>query len=555
MTPKTPFKSPRINTPNMLVILDGFGYSSKTNGNAIALANMQTYNKLLQDYPSVLLRAEGQFVGLLPGVIGNSEVGHLTIGAGRVIESVLKRFDDSIENNTFFSNPILTQNLTKLKETGHALHIMGLLSEGGVHSHEKHMHALIKFASKIGLKKVYIHAFLDGRDVAPTHAKANLQKLENICKKYNCGEIASLHGRFYAMDRDSNWARTQETYNLLVGKVKQTEKTNSPTKALTWQAALEDSYAAGITDEFVKPILLGPLNCHPELVSGSNQPGTISSGDGVIFFNFRPDRAQQLAQCFLNPEFKEFPTSCSPLFFITTTRYKHEFKNFNNPVLFEQDDIYHTLLDEICTQKPDAQVFCIAETEKYAHVTYFFKGMREEQLPHETRVLVPSIKAKNYINHPEMSADKITGHILESLNTDPAYFYLVNYANADMVGHSGDLPATILACKSLEKQLEILYQEIIEKHNGTLFITSDHGNAEQMINEQTGKPKTNHTLNPVPFILINKSYKNKHITNFTQLSPTPITQGIAQIAPTILNFLGLNIPKEMLAPLDIIEQK
>jgi 2,3-bisphosphoglycerate-independent phosphoglycerate mutase len=329
------------------------------------------------------------------------------------------------------------------------------------------------------------------------------------------------------MDRDNNWDRTEKSYNILCNpNIKKINFKN-------WENLINFSYKKNITDEFIEPTLL------------INQ-GQIKTGDGVIFYNFRPDRARQLTQAFIDPKFNDFKTQDlnstkkTLSFFITTVRYNNNFKKFNNIILFEQEDIKNTLIDEL--SKNNLKIFAIAETEKYAHVTYFFRGMHETKLPNEEFLLIPSIKAKSYIKHPEMSANKITEKILESLNNDPKNFYLVNYANADMVGHSGNFNATVKACECLDKQLKILYQEIVTKHDGTLFITADHGNAEEMLDKKTGQIKTAHTLNPVVFMEI--SPKNKNIKEKTPKYPSP-KFGLSNIAPTILNYFKFKIPQKM----------
>jgi len=516
------------NSPTMLIILDGFGYRKETAGNATAAANMPNYKKWLTMYPNKLISASGKKVGLLPGFIGNSEVGHTCMGSGQCVKTVLAHFHDAIQDRSFFKNKTLIKNFEKLKKENKCLHLMGLVSDGGVHSHEENLYAIIELAQNVGIKDVYIHAFLDGRDVAQKSAELYLKKLEQTCDKFACSRIASLHGRFYAMDRDNNWNRIQKTYDVLC-KNSATDEAQD----LNWREVLQDSYSQNITDEFVQPTRI-------------LKNGYIKPGDGVLFFNFRPDRARLLAQIFIDPEFNKFKTedlnstTGTLAFFITTTRYKKEFANFNNEILFEKEKIEHTLLDEISeqTKKP---VFVIAETEKYAHVTYFFRGMTEKQLPNETYKLIPSIKVKTYVDNPEMSAQKITEEVLKSLQTDPAYFYLMNYANPDMVGHSGDFDATVKACEFLDIQLEKLYDQVVEKQNGTIFITADHGNAEEMVDEKTGKPRTAHTNNPVVFLMINKSLQHEP-KDVQYLQPTT---GVANIASTILKHLGLDVPNQM----------
>ncbi len=512
-------------SPIALIILDGFGYSVNTQGNAIAHAKMPFWNWILQNYSHTLLNASGQYVGLLPGYMGNSEVGHLTIGSGRIISSTLKKFHDEINNNKIFQNKMLIDNFEKIKKSDTSLQLIGLLSDGGVHSHECHLHALLKMAVMSGLKNIYIHAILDGRDVQPKSASVYLEKLDALCKELGHGTIASISGRFFAMDRDKNWDRTQKYYNMLVGQA------SIPNRPDSWQSVLETQYSSGVTDEFIKPIVLDPS-------------GTIKPHDGVIFFNFRPDRAMQITQSFIDPNFDKFPVQrlCHTLqFFTTTTRYKEGFSKFNNDILFDREQITNTLLEVLTQQPKPPKVFIIAETEKYAHVTYFFRGMQDIQTPNETRVLIASIKTQTYVNHPEMSANEITESVLASLENNPADFYLINYANADMVGHSGDFDATVKACECLDKQLEALYKQIVEKMNGTMFIVADHGNAEEKIDLQTGFPLTAHTKNPVPFVLVNKNKKSEQKAIFSKT----VRFSLSNIAPTILNFIGLDIPKEM----------
>ncbi|MCK4650654.1 2,3-bisphosphoglycerate-independent phosphoglycerate mutase [Candidatus Babeliales bacterium] len=524
--------------PTILIILDGFGYRKEESGNAVKAANMPNWKKWLKIYPSTLLNASGEAVGLMPFYMGNSEVGHTCLGSGRIVKTALIKFHEAVMDGSFFKNKMLLENFKKIKKHNSSLHLMGLISDAGVHSHQENLYSILKLVHKNGLKKVFIHAFLDGRDTPPKSAKKFLMALENLCRQLDCGQIASLHGRFYAMDRDNNWERTKKSYDVLC-------KAPHDFKSESWQNEIEKSYLNEITDEFFEPHLL-------------LKDGIIKKEDGIFFFNFRPDRANQITEPFINPNFDKFKTeqlnstTSSLSFFVTTTRYKKEFEKFNNQILFEKEKIEHTLLDEISEQTFGKKIFVIAETEKYAHVTYFFRGMVEKRLPNESFTLIPSIKVKNYINHPKMSAEKITNSILESLKTDPAYFYLVNYANPDMVGHSGNFNATVKACEFLDKQLAELYKQVIEKQNGTIFITSDHGNAEEMIDVKTGKPKTSHTNNPVIFIIINKSsprlrFINKKLkTNKKEIQYDKPTLSIANIAPTILKYLGLKIPKEMI---------
>lgn len=474
--------------PTILVILDGFGYSQEKKYNAIAQAHTPTLDYLLAHYPHALLHASGESVGLLPNYIGNSQVGHTTIGAGKIIKQPVTQIHESIENNSFFTNPILQKKLTQLKNSEHTLHIMGLLSDAGVHSHIKHLFAFITAAHDIGIQNIIIHPFLDGRDVPPKSAEKYLRELSEKIKNLKGVEIGSLHGRYYAMDRDKNWDRTEASVQALT--IPGTHTQNS------WQEILEKYYAQNITDEFIPPTQL-------------EQTRAIKPGDGIIFINFRPDRARQLTKKLLTH---------NPAFIITPVPYNN---NLQTTALFEKPKITNTLLDKLHAQ--NKTVFLIAETEKYAHITYFLSGGRENKLPNETRILVPSIPAKNYIDHPCMSAQEITKHVLDSLKNSPKDFYIINYANADMVGHSGDLPATIKAIECLDTQLKKLYETVVEKLDGTLYITSDHGNAEIMFDEQTNQPHTAHTTNPVYFIAVKKELKDSgqtlKLTQLTDIAP------------------------------------
>lgn len=534
--------------PIALVILDGFGYNPKTEYNAIVQAKKPTLDALLAHYPHTLLAAAGQAVGLPEGYIGNSEVGHQTIGAGRIIPSAFFQLHHAIANGSFFTNPALAMHLESLAESGHTLHIMGLLSDAGVQCHQELIFALIEAAARWHIKKIIIHAFLDGRDVAPKSAAIYLEDLQDRLTQYPHAQLGSLCGRYYAMDRDNHWDRTKRAYDGLVNS------TILPA-FLSWQDAISHYYGNDITDEFIPPTVL-------------LKNSTIKDNDGVIFANFREDRARQLAECFVASRLKgsqnngpfgsmeasqkpngdlstrasrsieanggkdnsargelvePYEHSKSPIlsFFISSIRYNPEFKN---PVLLETKPISNTLKEIL--SKEGKTIFSIAETEKYAHVTYFFNGGHEKPFPGEEQVLIPSLPLKNYVDHPEMSAQKITDAVLESLQTNPCDFYLINYANADMVGHSGNLEATIKAVECLDNQIAQLYEQIVKKMNGTLIITADHGNAELKFDEKTGQPSTAHSTNKVPFICVKNELRDKKIN-------LPL-HGLADIAPFIL---------------------
>jgi 2,3-bisphosphoglycerate-independent phosphoglycerate mutase len=513
-------------SPVMLVILDGFGISAAQGGNAITKAHMPFWQELCCRYPHITLKAAGTAVGLLDGMMGNSEVGHLTLGAGRIIQSVLSRFHQAIADKTFFSNQNLNESFAKLTTNNNALHFMGLASDAGVHSHLDHLAALLQSAKQCNINRVYIHAFLDGRDCPPQSAAGYLEKIETLCQQFGIGSLASIHGRFFAMDRDNNWERTAQTYAVLTG--------NTRTQ-FSWRTALEAAYANNITDEFLIPTMLDPS-------------GAIRPGDGVFFFNIRPDRARQLSESFLSPALQQFPNPLNAAtnlaFFMTPVSFNASFNPAHNPVLFKQQMIAHTLLDEIDAQQPlkKKSVCLVAETEKYAHVTYFFRGMREIRLPHEQYFLIPSLKEKNYIQHPEMSASSITSTLIKHIRTSPAQLYVVNYANADMVGHSGNFAATVRACEVLDQQLALLYHEVVGRLHGTLIVTSDHGNAEEKITIN-GHPLTQHTTNPVPFLMANSRLRSTSaMCSLAQQAPV---YGLCNVAPTILSLLGLSIPSDM----------
>ncbi len=493
--------------PIALVILDGFGYSPSTQYNAIAQAKKPTLDALLAHYPHTLLEASGPAVGLPEGYIGNSEVGHQTIGAGKIVPSAFLQLQNAIADGSFFANPVLCTCLESLAQSGHTLHIVGLLSDAGVQCHQEIIYALIEAASRWHIKKIMVHPILDGRDVAPKSAATYLESLQEKLKQYPNAHVGSLVGRYYAMDRDNHWDRTKRAYDMLVAPV-------AP-EFCSWQDALAHYYAQGITDEFIPPTILA-------------KNSTIKDNDGVIFANFREDRARQLATYFTEGSLpvRSLPSQKARIsvgWVITSIRYSPESKN---PVLLEMPPIASTL-KEILSKKGKT-IFSIAETEKYAHITYFFSGGHEKPFSGEQQVLIPSISSssKTFADNPEMSAQKITDAIIKSLQTNPCDFYLINYANADMVGHTGNLAATIKAVECLDKQIAQLYEQIVQKMNGTLIITADHGNAETMFNEKTGQPSTAHTTHKVPFIYIKNESRDKKIN-------LPI-KGLADIASFVL---------------------
>lgn len=502
----------KIVQPTMLVILDGFGYSPETKYNAVYHANTPNIDQWMRSYPHALLAASGTAVGRPQNSIGTSQAGHKTIGAGRVVIEPITMIDDALADNSFYSNPVLVKDFEKLKNSGKTLHIMGLLTTGKVHAELAHLYAFMKAAHDSGIENIVVHPFLDGRDMPPKSAEPLLKELEEKMKKTGA-VIGSIHGRFYAMDRDKNYKRTQKCYALLTDP-------EQPILFSNWQEALDHYYEHGITDEFVPPTKL-------------HKDAAIKPGDGIIFFNFRPDRARQLTHSFVDTTFSEFKTDPLELaFFLTPTSFDPTIKN---ETMYKPIPAQNTLKEILAEH--GKSIFSIAETEKFAHVTYFFSGGKELKLQREKQLLIPSIKAENYIKQPEMSGRQITDALLKSLKTEPSDFYLVNYANADMVGHSGDFDATVKAVSFLDTQLKELYDQVVTKMNGTLYITADHGNAEDMYDEQAQQPKTSHTTNPVPFIMIRQNLEGKNET-------LPL-KSLADIAPFILKEMHLSVPKEM----------
>lgn len=513
----------RPTSPTGLIILDGFGYSPQDQGNAIAQSDMPHWKRWLYTYPHTLLAAAQEAVGLPKGYIGNSEVGHLTIGAGRAVPSIMSQFDKSIESNTLHESPILQKQLTALVNQSGRLHIMGLASDAGVHAHLDHIIAFLDIAKTYGVKKTYLHLFLDGRDRPPKTAASYLRKIDHAIQDIGIGEIASLHGRYYAMDRDNNWDRTYESYQALTQKGVQVP---------SWDKALEKLYEHETSEEFLRPI---------QLTISNGDKGYIQPKDGIICANFRADRATQIIESLIVDNFTTFNrkdyTPSKLLFCITTTRYAKKFSSYNNDILFDAIKPKNTLFNIL--SQHNKTVYLIAETEKKAHITYFLHGQQNIVLPNETIQLIESRKEKKYNNLPEMSAALITQAIKASLEQNPHDLYVVNYANADMVAHSTDFEATKRACSVLDEQLQKLFEWFVIKGQGTLFITADHGNAEQLLDPHTQAPTSSHSINPVPFMVLNATLKNKtNILNTNNLS-------LANIAPTLLHFFGIDVPPEM----------
>lgn len=501
--------------PIALIIIDGWGYSPQREGNAIALAATPYYDEICETYPQTLLEASGTRVGLPAGVMGNSEVGHLNIGAGRVIRMDVSRVDHDIATGEFLRNEVLVTAMDSVKRRGKALHLMGLLSDGQVHSSQQHLYALQRMAKQRGLERVFIHCFLDGRDTPPSSGVNYVAGLQKKIEEIGCGQIASIIGRYYAMDRDKRWDRTERAYDLLVNA--KGEPASDP------PAAVLRSYERGITDEFIDPIAI---------VDSTGDPvGRIQDGDAVIFFNFRPDRARQLTSALAVPGFAEFDVTGRPqINFVCFTVYN---RTFPLPIAFAPHDHKNVLAEvweTICVRN-----YRLAETEKYAHVTYFFNGGVEKEHACERRLLVPSPRIATYDLQSEMSAFKVTDKVLRAIEEKETDIFIVNFANPDMVGHTGKLDKTIEACQYVDTCLGWI-TKAIRHAGGITLITADHGNAEQMIDPNSGGPHTAHTLNPVPFHLIDEGSRGLKLREGGALE---------DVAPTLLGLLGNEKPPEM----------
>jgi 2,3-bisphosphoglycerate-independent phosphoglycerate mutase len=501
--------------PLALIIIDGWGYSASREGNAIALAATPFYDELCEKYPHTLLEAHGTRVGLPAGVMGNSEVGHLNIGSGRVIRMDVSLVDHEIDTGEFFRNQALTHAMERTRANGKSLHLMGLVSDGQVHSSITHLYALLRMAKGKGLERVFLHAFLDGRDTPPASAAGYIAAVQRQMHEIGIGEIASIVGRYYAMDRDKRWERTQRAYDLLTKAIGL--RTTDPL------VAIRESYERGVTDEFVEPVAIVREDASPV--------ATIENGDSVIFFNFRPDRARQLTRALAVSGFSEFPVEdLSEIAFICFTMYDATFKL---PIAFPPR-VHRKVLAEVWDAVA-VHNFRLAETEKYAHVTYFFNGGVEKEHVCEKRLLVPSPKIATYDLQPEMSAFKVTDKVLRAIDEDETDVFVINFANPDMVGHTGKLDKTIEACQYVDTCLGWITKRM-RQARGITLITADHGNAEQMIDPTTGSPHTAHTVNPVPFHLIDEDSIGLKLRSGGALE---------DIAPTMLALHGTDQPEEM----------
>ncbi len=526
--------SQRRSGPVVLTILDGWGYRAETAGNAIALARKPNYDRLLREYPNTLIRASEHFVGLPDGQMGNSEVGHLNLGAGRIVRMDISRIDEAIASGVFFDDPTLVATMTAAALEDQALHLIGLVSDGGVHSHQRHLHALLRMAAQRGLRRVFVHAFLDGRDTLPTSGAGYLEELAAKFAEYGVGQLASVSGRYYAMDRDLRWEREHKAFNAMVrGQAEGGAYHDAITR-------VRESYNNGVTDEFIEPFVC--IDAHGEPVA------RIRDRDAVLCFNYRADRVRQITRVLARrsgltktagldlPKAAELeleiPREDVPedLHFVTMTQYD---KNYTLPMVIPPESMDNLLANVMA--RHELRNLRVAETEKYAHVTYFFNGGIEKPFPGEDRELVQSKKVATYDLAPEMSAAGI-GDIVERSLGDRAFdVVIVNFANADMVGHSGKIEPTVQAVEAVDAQLGRIYSAV-RAAGARWILTADHGNAELLIDPATGGPHTAHTTNPVPFVLVTDQGRKLAVREGGSLR---------DISPTILGLLDLGLPPEM----------
>jgi 2,3-bisphosphoglycerate-independent phosphoglycerate mutase len=520
--------------PLVLTILDGWGYRAEANANAIALARKPIYDRLLREYPNTLIQTSGPYVGLPEGQMGNSEVGHLNIGAGRIVHMDSTRIELMIQSGEFFKHPVLVAAMKHARGGGRQLHLFGLVSDGGVHSYQSHLHALIKMAKQNQVERVFVHAFMDGRDTLPTNGAGYLDELEQVMREYSIGKIASVSGRYYAMDRDRRWERIAKAYSAMVFGEAEGGKYNGAVQGV------KDSYNKGVTDEFIVPFVATDVKGQPV--------ATIRDQDSCICFNFRADRVRQITRALtrnsgLNDKAGRdlpgaddldvaIPRDRVPknLHYVSMTRYD---KNFSLPVVIPPESLDNILANVM--GQMNMRNLRVAETEKYAHVTYFFNGGVEQPFPGEARELVPSPKVATYDLKPEMSASGIADVVVKAVEDGTFDVIVVNFANADMVGHSGKLEPTIKAVETVDACLGRI-ETAVRRRAGAMLITADHGNAELMVDPVSGGPHTYHTTNPVPFIVVADDWKQ------FKLKPGG---SLRDIAPTMLGMLGIPEPKEM----------
>jgi 2,3-bisphosphoglycerate-independent phosphoglycerate mutase len=523
----------RTTPPVILTILDGWGYRAETHGNAIALARKPTYDRLLREYPNTLIQASNRFVGLPDGQMGNSEVGHLNLGAGRIVRMDITRIDTAIDTGDFFTDATLLKAI-HIANSGKALHLIGLVSDGGVHSQQRHLYALLRLAAQHNVQRVYVHAFLDGRDTLPTSGAGYIEELQQKFAEYGVGQLASVSGRYFAMDRDYRWEKEAKAFRAMVTADAPAGKYHNVV------GRIKESYNNGITDEFVEPFVC---------VDTHDQPiGLISEGDAVICFNYRADRVRQITRVLtrrsgLTPDAginlpkaaelnTEIPLHTVPanLHYVMMTQYDPK---FTLPMVIPPESMDNLLANVMAVS--DLRNLRVAETEKYAHVTYFFNGGIEKPFPGEERELVQSKKVATYDLAPEMSAEGIADIVIRSL-TDTAFdVIIVNFANADMVGHSGKIEPTVKAVETVDAQLGRIYQAV-RAHNANWIITADHGNAEMLIDPVSGGPHTAHTTNPVPFLLVTDQGNKIGVRDGGSLR---------DISPTILSLMNLELPNQM----------
>ena len=520
--------------PLILVILDGWGFRAERGNNAIALARKPNYDRLLREYPNTLIHTSGRYVGLPDGQMGNSEVGHLNIGAGRVVYTDITKIDVMIENGEFFRNPVLLAAMKHARAAERRLHIFGLLSDGGVHSHQNHLYALLKMAKQNGVERVFLHAFMDGRDTLPTSGAGYVQQLQQKVREYGCGQVASVSGRYYAMDRDRRWPREEKAFAAMVEGKGEAGSYCDPVQGI------KESYNRNVTDEFIVPFVVTDER--------GASAGTIRDEDACICFNFRADRARQITRVLARESGitadagRDLPDAGAldetiarsripkNLHYVCMTEYD---KKFRLPVVVPSESLGNILANVMANLH--MRNLRVAETEKYAHVTYFFNGGLEQAFPGEDRILVPSQKVATYDLKPEMSAAGISDTVVKAIGDSAFDVIIVNFANADMVGHSGKLEPTIKACETVDSCLGQIYSAL-KQGGGAMLVTADHGNAELMVDPATGGPHTAHTTNPVPLILISENARSISLRNDGALQ---------DISPTILGMLDIAQPKEM----------
>lgn len=496
-------------SPIALIIMDGYGINSNKEGNAIAAAKTPNLDSYIKNYPNTQLLASGLAVGLPDGQMGNSEVGHTNIGAGRVVYQMLVKITKDIEDGVFFENEALKNAMQAAKDSGNALHLMGLLSDGGVHSHNKHLYGLLEMAKNMGLEKVYVHTFHDGRDVPPTSGVEYMQQLVDEIEKIGCGSVATISGRYYAMDRDNAWDRVEKAYNAIV--LGEGKEASDPVEAI------KASYEEGVTDEFIVPTVI-------------NKDGMVKEGDSVIMFNFRPDRARQITRTFVDPEFNGFERKNGyfKLNFVCMAQYDAAMPNVT--VAYPPEQLKMTFGEYI--SKLGLKQLRIAETQKYAHVTFFFNGGEERQFEGEDRILIKSPDVATFDLKPEMSAPEVCEAVCKAIDEDKYDVIILNYANCDMVGHTGIMEAAVKAVEAVDECVGKMVDKLLEK-GGKAIITADHGNADCLVDPETKEPFTAHTTNPVPMIVIGEG-------------DVKLKEGkLCDLCPTMLEMMGIEKPAEM----------